>query len=96
MSDSMSFGRYANIVAVVLVGIAGFVAFQEEGIALGLLAAAFVAAIAISVHATERMAYVASNEEWHRAVKREEELRSELAGYTVRELSRPFWLIPPR
>lgn len=67
--------RYGNGIAITLVGLAALVAFYEEGVGTALLSAGLVAAIAISVHAAERMAYVESEDEWQKAERREEELR---------------------
>lgn len=73
------FSHYGNSMMASLIVLAAVVGFDQEGFGLSLLLAAFVAAIALSVHAAERMAFVASHEDWRKAELREVELRSEVA-----------------
>jgi hypothetical protein len=70
-------GRYGNAIAIFLVGCAAVSGIGEDGFGFSVLSACLVAAVALSVHASERMAFVASEADWHKAELREAELRKQ-------------------
>lgn len=63
-------GRYGNAIAMFLVGVAAVSGFGEDGFGLSVLSASLVAAVALSVQAAERMAFVASEDDLHKAEAR--------------------------
>ena len=71
------FSRYGNSMMAALLLLAAVIGFGQEGFGLSLLLASFAAAIALSVHAAERMAFESSHEDWYKAERREAELRSQ-------------------
>ena len=78
------FGRYGHVVVAVVIGGIALVDFSLGEVLLPLLCAGLLAAIALSVHATERMMFLESQEAWHKAEQREVELHKEVAHLTAR------------
>jgi hypothetical protein len=72
------FGRYGNVIVAMIVGLFALVGIGQGDFIFPLLSAGLLAAVAVSVHATERMAFLDSEEEWRRAEQREAELHREV------------------
>jgi hypothetical protein len=77
------FGRYGHIIVVIAVGIFALLGISQGDIAFPLLSAALLSAIALSVHATERMMFLESKEEWLKAEHREIELHRQVSSLTA-------------
>jgi hypothetical protein len=73
-------GRYVNVGVFLLIGLLALIGFDQGGIGLPLLSAALIGAVALSVHATERMAFLESEEEWRKSEERAVELRRQFAS----------------
>lgn len=73
------FGRYGNAIVASLLAIFALVGIGQGDIAFPLLSGCLLAAVAASVHAAERMAFLDSEEEWHKAEVREAELHRQAA-----------------
>lgn len=78
------FGRYGHVVVAIVIGGIALVDFSQGEVLLPLLCAGLLVAVALSVHATERMMFLESNEAWHEAERREAELHQEVAHLTSR------------
>lgn len=78
------FGRYGHVVVAVVIGGIAVVDFSQGEILLPLLCAGLLVAVALSVHATERMKFLESAEAWHQAERREVELQREVAHLSAR------------
>lgn len=72
-------GLYVNAGVLLLIGILMLIGFDDGGAGFPLLSAALIGAVAISVHATERTAFLESEAEWRKSEEREIELRREIA-----------------
>jgi hypothetical protein len=72
-------GRYVNAGVLLLIGLLALVGLDHGDIGFPLLSAAFLGAIAISVHAAERMAFLESEEEWRKSEQRAVELHHQFA-----------------
>jgi hypothetical protein len=72
-------GRYINAGVLLLIGLLMLIGFDQGGIGFPLLSAALIGAVAVSVHATERMAFLESEEEWRKSEERAVELRHQMA-----------------
>jgi hypothetical protein len=72
-------GRYVNAGVFLLIGILALIGFDNGGGGFPLLSAALIGAVAISVHAAERMAFLESEEEWRKSEARVVELRNQVA-----------------
>lgn len=75
-------GRYGHALLAMVVGIIAWIGFDKGDAVFPLLSAALLVAIALSVHATERMAFSESMDDWRRAELREVELHQEMARLT--------------
>lgn len=73
------FGRYGNAIVAGLLAIFALVGISQGDIVFPLLSSCLLAAVAVSVHAAERMAFLDSEEEWHKAEQREAELHRQAA-----------------
>nr|ART35860.1 B312 [uncultured bacterium] len=71
-------GRYINARVFLLIGILALIGFDNGGVDFPFLSAALIGAVALSVHAVERMAFLES-EEWRKSEERAVELRRQLA-----------------
>lgn len=72
-------GRYVNAGVLLLIGILMLIGLDDGGPGFPLLSAALIGAVAISVHATERAAFLESEAEWRKSEERAIELRREIA-----------------
>lgn len=72
-------GRHINTGVFLLIGVLALIGLDNGGVGLPLFSAALIGAVAVSVHATERMAFLESEEEWHKSEERAVELRREFA-----------------
>jgi hypothetical protein len=72
-------GRYVNIGVLLLIGLLALVGLDQGDIGFPLLSAGLLGAIAISVHAAERMAFLESEEEWRKSEQRATELHHQFA-----------------
>lgn len=73
------FGRYGNGIVAGFLVVFALVGIGQGDIIFPLLSGCLLAAVALSVHAAERMAFLDSKEEWHKAELRETELHREAA-----------------
>ncbi len=73
------FGRYGNAIVASLLALFALIGIGQGDIAFPLLSGCLLAAVAVSVHAAERMAFLDSKEEWRKAEAREVELHSQAA-----------------
>lgn len=76
------FSRYGNVIVAMAIGILALIGIGQGDVAFPLLSAVLLTAIALSVHATERMAFLESEEEWRKAEQREAELHREMSCLT--------------
>lgn len=72
-------GRYVNFGVLLLIGILMLIGLDDGGVGFPLLSAALIGAVAISVHATERLAFLESEAEWRKSEERVVELHREIA-----------------
>ena len=73
------FGRYGNAIVAGLLAIFTLIGIGQGDIAFPLLSGCLLAAVAVSVHAAERMAFLDSEEDWRKAEAREAELHRQAA-----------------
>lgn len=73
------FSRYGNVIVASVVGLLALSGVVQGEIAFPLLCGAFLVAVALSVHATERMASLESKDEWNKSLLREAELHRQMS-----------------
>ena len=76
------FGRYGNAIVAGLLAVFALIGIGQGDIVFPLLSGCLLAAVAVSVHAAERMAFLDSEEEWRKAELREAELHRQAARFT--------------
>jgi hypothetical protein len=76
------FGRYGNAIVAMFVGILALIGIGQGDFIFPLLSAGLLAAVAVSVHAAERMAFLESEDEWRQAEQREAELHRQVQKLT--------------
>ena len=76
------FGRYGHVIVALAVIMLALFDFGQGEVVFPLLCAGFLAAVALSVHATERMMFLDSKDEWRKAELREAELHREVLRLT--------------
>ena len=74
------FSRYGNVIVASVVGLLALSGIGQGEFAFPVLCGAFLVAVALSVHATERMASLESEDEWNKSLLREAELHRQASS----------------
>ena len=74
------FSRYGNVIVASVVGLLAMSGIGQGDVAFSMLCGVFLVAVALSVHATERMASLESEDEWNQSLLREAELHRQMSS----------------